>query len=57
MQVPNLPMNFFIDICQNLIKSATDFNMKKKYKPRKNWITTGIMISTETKEKLFNQSF
>lgn len=52
---PNLAINKLIALIQNLIKNAyvkPKIN-KCKLKPRRKWITTGIMESCRTKEKLY----
>lgn len=58
IQDPNHAINTLIDEIHNLVIKAT-FKDKQKIKnkkniPRKNWITSGIIISCNTKEALYN---
>lgn len=54
---PNIAMNTLIDKIKYCINKAEETNTNKKgnkSKPRKNWITKGIIVSCQTKEKLYN---
>ena len=53
MQDPNLAINTLIDTINNCIIIATTKQQLKNNLPRKNWITSAIMISCITKETLY----
>ena len=53
MQDPNLAIDFLINKIQGLVEKSVDKKMFNKSKGRKSWITSGIIVSTQTKEILY----
>ena len=51
---PNLAVNALVEKINNCINTATTKKRLQKNKlPRKNWITSAIMVSCTTKETLY----
>ena len=53
MQDSDLAINTLIDMMNDCINTATTKQRLKNKLPRKNWITSAIMISYTTKETLY----
>ena len=53
---PNIALNYLIDkikICLSKAEYTKKTNKTNIMKPRKDWLTKAIMISSKTKEKLY----